>query len=210
MGRDYKPRPGKGRAGGNSGAKRPPKGKAKPPTPPWVWLSAGFTLGLCVAVGVHLYHQQTFPLAEARAAESGGDGQASTSPREKTRFEFYSLLPEMEVVVPESEVAVRATPSPSIKKDAAKDRKETGKRRTAPARYILQAGAFRSLADADRLRASLALAGLEATIQTVSVDGNEKWHRVRLGPYADVESLNSTRTRLRRASIDAMVLKIKT
>lgn len=201
MARDYKPRSGNGRSPGSPGPKRTEragKSKAKPPTPPWVWVAAGFTLGIGVAAGVHVYLQAPVSSGRTIAAAGGATDGMSTAHREKTRFEFYSLLPEMEVVVPESEVAGRT----AVKAD-----KRT---REAPARYILQAGAFRSLADADRLRASLALTGLEATIQTVSVDGNETWHRVRLGPYSDVESLNSTRTRLRRASINAMVLKIKT
>ena len=74
---------------------------------------------------------------------------------------------------------------------------------------MLQVGSFRKLAEADRLKASLALIGLQADIQTVAINGGDRWHRVRLGPYASVQMLNETRAQLRAHRMEAIILKDK-
>jgi cell division protein FtsN len=74
---------------------------------------------------------------------------------------------------------------------------------------VLQVGSFRDLSEADRQKATLALIGLEADIQTVSIDGEETWHRVRLGPYQSLDALNEARGRLYENHIDTIVYKLK-
>jgi cell division protein FtsN len=61
--------------------------------------------------------------------------------------------------------------------------------------YYLQAGAFRGMADAEATRAKLALLGFEATISDRTTDSGVL-HRVRLGPYNQVESMNKARAKL--------------
>jgi cell division protein FtsN len=200
--RDYKPR--------TKGPRKPPPQREQRSLPGWIWMGAGFGLGLAAAYGVHAYHTGGLPSAAVAGLAPSVAGPREPRPRpphptreaSRTRFEFYSLLPEMEVVVPETEVAGRPAPTAAGPPGTAAAE--------PPARYVLQAGAFRSLADADRLRATLALSGLEATIQTVAVDGHATWHRVRLGPYSDLGALQAARARLRQANIEAMILKIKT
>jgi cell division protein FtsN len=67
--------------------------------------------------------------------------------------------------------------------------------------YILQAGSFRRAEEADTLKANLALLGVEADIQKVTVDNNT-WHRVRIGPYANLDELNRMREKLARNRIE--------
>ena len=158
-------------------------------------MGLGFLPGLGLAYAVHLHHTDDdfHPIS---IADGEGRSNSGVDRRKKTRFEFYKLLPEMEVVVSESELARRPVkPTP-------------GSEEADHSRYVLQAGAFRRLADADRLKASLALSGFEARIQSVAVDGQDEWHRVRLGPYNDLRALNEDRTRLRQVSVKAMVLRI--
>jgi hypothetical protein len=57
------------------------------------------------------------------------------------------------------------------------------------------------------VRAQLALQGIESKVQRVSVD-NDTWHRVRVGPIVSLDELNRTRTRLRQAEIDALVIRV--
>ena len=64
---------------------------------------------------------------------------------------------------------------------------------TARVVYYLQAGAFQNAADADNLKARLALAGLEAQIQTATVPDKGVWHRVRMGPYSNAQDLEKAR-----------------
>jgi len=77
-----------------------------------------------------------------------------------------------------------------------------------PGTYILQAGSFRSYAEADNLKAQLALLGVESKIDTVTVNNSDTWHRVRVGPYQDLRELNKIRTRLLNNNINAILLKI--
>ena len=64
-----------------------------------------------------------------------------------------------------------------------------------PGAYILQAGSFRNHADADRVRALIAMQGVESKIQKVTID-KDTWHRVRVGPIANLQKLEETRSRL--------------
>jgi cell division protein FtsN len=73
--------------------------------------------------------------------------------------------------------------------------------------YVLQVGSFRRLEDADSLKAKLALIGLNAKIQSVPVNSEETWHRVRLGPYKDSSALQEARKRLQSNGMQAIVLK---
>ena len=73
----------------------------------------------------------------------------------------------------------------------------------------MQAGSFGSFEEADHLKASLVLLGIEATIQTVTVN-KDTWHRVHIGPYKELTELNEVRARLKQTHIDAVLLKIKT
>lgn len=72
--------------------------------------------------------------------------------------------------------------------------------------YYLQAGAFRETADAESARAKLALLGFEANISDRTTD-NGVLHRVRLGPYTQVEAMNKVRSKLSENGIDVAVVR---
>ena len=96
-------------------------------------------------------------------------------------YAFYDMLPKFEVVVPEKEKDVR----PDIRA-VPETRRGT---------YVLQAGSYKNFADADRVRAQLALQGVESKVQKVSVD-NDTWHRIRIGPISKLDELNRLRDHL--------------
>ena len=186
--------------------------KSKPPLPAWAMLSAGVLLGLFIAFLVYLADlPPASDLGEVKLPKLGAEPAPEPAPKPakpsepaappKPRFEFYSILPELEVVVPEPEPL--ATPPTAGSPEAP---------RPAPAEvspgqtYYLQAGSFRNTAEADRMKASLTLLGLDVVVQTVSVDGT-RWHRVRVGPYRDSQSLNQARRRLHDNRIEYMTLK---
>ena len=76
-----------------------------------------------------------------------------------------------------------------------------------PGVYVLQAGTYRKEADANRVRAQLALQGIEAKVQRVAVDA-DVWHRVRIGPISNLDELNKLRRQLQAADVDALVIRI--
>ena len=140
-------------------------------------------------------------------------GVDSTTPPPKPKFEFYTLLPEMEVVVPDEDLpAPRPAPAESDTTDesrtAAEPESSTGStveqdthsgtdEPLKSGHYILQVASFKSVKEADGLKAQLTLLGFRPVIQSVAINSDEKWHRVRIGPYADRDSLEAARVRLR-------------
>jgi cell division protein FtsN len=111
------------------------------------------------------------------------------------KYTFYERLPNFEVVVPEKDKEV-------VKRDLPV---------TAPIErpgvYVLQAGSYRNESDADRVRAQLALQGIQATVQRVAVD-SDVWHRVRIGPITKLDQLNRLRKQLQAADVDALVIRV--
>lgn len=74
--------------------------------------------------------------------------------------------------------------------------------------YYLQAGAFVSAADAKRLQKRLVQSGMDAFVHNVAIQGKQ-WHRVRLGPFYDSQSLYSAQTQLGRQGISYLVVKVQ-
>ncbi len=72
--------------------------------------------------------------------------------------------------------------------------------------YFLQVGEFREAANADNTRAKLALLGYEASVSERTVDNNVL-HRVRLGPYAQVDAMNKVRAKLTENGLDVAVVR---
>lgn len=175
------------------------RSRRKQSVPAWLWA----LIGLSIAGVVYLLMQPdngTAPRETATPTEKPQQvdtrkNKKKAAPPPKPRFDFYNLLPEMEVMVPEQEI--RGTPT-----------REGVKRVEQPGTYLLQAGSFPSHKRADRLRAKLALLGLETRLQTVSVDGNKTWHRVRVGPYKNLTELNEARSLLKQNGIDAILIRL--
>ena len=72
--------------------------------------------------------------------------------------------------------------------------------------YLLQAGAFRQLSDAESMRARLALLGYEGRIQQALVN-DETVYRVRVGPYNALDTMNLARAELAGSGIEVSVVR---
>jgi calcineurin-like phosphoesterase len=64
-----------------------------------------------------------------------------------------------------------------------------------------------ALEEAERLQAKLARLGVSTSVQRVSID-TDVFHRVRVGPIADLGELNRIRGKLRAADIDAVLIRV--
>lgn len=185
--------------------------RGEPPRqwPAWVWLSAGVALGLLLS-GIVLVKDwlpalrsndapQPNPAATAaRAGDAGVAAEAQKPAETKPKYDFYSVLPEMEVVVPDAEIAAKAQQQPAAEPNPT----------ATPEKYLLQAGSFRAAPDAEEMKAKLALLGLRAGVVAVTIDGST-WHRVRVGPYATARELDDARRTLTANGIDAIALREK-
>ena len=74
--------------------------------------------------------------------------------------------------------------------------------------FYLQVGAFQKPADADNLKAKLALTGLEAGVQEVSIPEKGTMHRVRVGPFRDPDEMNKARALLSQNGVQGTVIKL--
>jgi len=172
----------------------------------WLWLVIGLALGAGVMYGVqHFVYKDGKPFAslaklfstEKKPAERKDERppQPEGERAAKPKLDFYTILPG-ETLLPE--------PKPD------KDRKAA---RVEPVEkgvsYMLQAAAYAHLEDADRLKARLALNGLEAHIEKITAGDKGTHYRVRLGPYSRLEDLDATNGRLAQLGIKAMRLKVQ-
>jgi cell division protein FtsN len=167
------------------------KTAAKKQIPGWVWLFIGIVAGIFVSFLGYLANITPEPARE-KMAEKLNIIKEDVKKTTATKFDFYTLLPEREVIVPieQEEVDNRAQPQQATI-------------------YILQAGSFRSSSDADRLRAQLILMGLDAKVEEVSVANGDLWHRVQVGPFDNRSRLSKARGILLDNGIDTLLLKSK-
>jgi len=185
--------------------------KEHKPIPGWIWMFAGLAIGLFVALLVYIKDNSSGKLAitdtVAKVFQTQNNKEArgvkkeqSIKPPEpannisKPKFDFYTILPELEVAIPEQEL-INTNKNPPTN--------------TETQQYMLQAGSFKKYEEADKLKARLALEGIVANIQKVKINPTDTWHRVRIGPLSDVKSLNQTRRRLRNLGIASIVVKNK-
>ena len=225
---------------------RADQGRKRSTLSPWVGVFAGLLIGLFVAFLVYIksqseprepvYVQETLPPATAAAPEEAvatpEDEPEATSAPPKPRFDFYTLLPEMEVVIPEEEITgnlkqtapavttpavtahdVGSTPvQPAAAAVAATPRPAppaAPPAAAAAARYFLQVGSFRSSEQAERFKAELGMLGMQTSIQKVTINNTDTYHRVRVGPFSTLDELDRTRQRLKKQGIDSTPIKVR-
>jgi cell division protein FtsN len=193
MSRDYKPAAAK--SSGNKGS------------PFFTGLLVGLLLGVGLSLWVTMYLKGSdSPFVEPKTKKPAIQAQAEKPPvaseedvlpkdespegsKPENNFDFYTILPETESTVTEQEVK-----ESSIKKD----------------NYFLQVGAFQDEADADNMKAKLALQGFEAVVQTATIPEKGVWHRVRVGPLNDIVQINKIRGELTTNGFNTDLIKVHT
>lgn len=181
---------------------RPSGGSSNRPVPWWIWFLGGLFCGLGLSAIV-LMKQWAPQLRDGKTAVAQPAAPADAPPAnpDKPKYDFYSVLPEMEVVVPDAEVKSAAT-APAAATTT------TPNANTGAPRYVLQAGSFRTRGDADALKARLALMGVGASVSILSVNINgTEYFRVRLGPFADLRGVDSATRTLESNGINAIALR---
>jgi cell division protein FtsN len=172
--------------------------------PGWMWMLFGLAIGLSVAYAIYTRdlgeRPQAQPVAQQPASmatpmrqEPVVEEAVVEEEKAAARFTFYDMLPKFEVVIPEQEADVTQDQAVQVIAE--------------PGLYVLQAGSFGTIADADRRRAQLALLGIESIIQRVAID-DRTYHRVRIGPLDDLDQLNRMRSQLKQADIDVLRIRL--
>jgi len=197
MSRDYKPSPER--------TKRQSKG-----SPFFSGLLVGFLLGVAASLAVVMYikgGESPFatqpdtkkPIAEkiaedakkSAAAENNKPADTSTE-GDKTRFDFYTILPGSESKVSTEELNIKEQqPQPVVQYT-----------------YYLQVGAFQTGEEADNMKAKLALQGFEAVVQTATIPDKGVWHRVRVGPLKNLDEINKAKSDLAANGFKTDLIKV--
>lgn len=173
-------------------AKRNTRNNKQQSSFPWGVMFLGIAVGVFLMFLIHL--KDNVP-----ADEQGKAAVEKVSKGIEPTFDFYTLLPEMEVVVdtPKPSQQVVVTP-PQQTEDS-----------TEKVSYLLQVGSFKNLSDADGFRARLALLGIESKVQTVTIDNKDTWHRVQIGPIIGRDKVDALQTQLKQNSIDSLLMRAK-
>jgi cell division protein FtsN len=206
MARDYKHRV-------ESASYKKSRQRKNPPKKLWRWLVAG-VLVLAFVYGLNLIKQLvpelvspkievvTAPVDDKTKKEIPINSKPVSTPEpkeaqkvepvapEEPRYDFYTILPQAETVIPDYEIKTRV-------------REElVGKTKTA--KYTMQAGSFRDSSEADRHTAKLALLGIQAHVEKAKV-GNLTWFRVKIGPYDNPSSVATIKDLLQKNGIGVVV-----
>lgn len=201
MSRDYKPNASKPKKSGNG-------------SPLFTGLLIGILFGIAASLMVIMFlkggdspftnkagepHKSKIKAkTEEKADEPGPDTSAlptaeNPATKDKTRFDFYTILPGSESKVTEEE-QTKIKDQPPVVQEA----------------YFLQIGAFQTESEADNMKAKVALLGFEAVVQTATIPDKGVWHRVRVGPLKDAEQINKTKTELASNGFKSDLIKVNT
>ncbi|MGE5739993.1 MAG: SPOR domain-containing protein [Betaproteobacteria bacterium] len=197
----------------------------------------GIVVGLGMAASVAFWLMKNNPALtlpslahDARDAARDATSKVAKAETDKPRFDFYKILPGVD----EPKLAPERRPPDRGDRavvEQAKDR-SSGKTAATPPdaaparvpdkvlpvdaspklakpadRFWLQAGSFSSVPDAENLRARLALAGWEATVQEGALSDRSVRYRVRMGPYDNTDELGRMKTELARRGFDVAVIR---
>ncbi len=206
---------------------------AKQPIPGWVWLAVGLTVGAFVVFLMKLEPgagdiKRAKP-EEQKAQKIAEANKTAPSPQQpvKPKYDFYTLLPESEVIVPPEAVPEKTppvpaqpttpvTPAEAAKIDTARAQAALLGQTPPPAppvikpaattQFFLQAGSFRKQADADKVRAQIILLGQAVKVESGTVK-EETWYRVLVGPFSNREQLTVAQKQLAASGFSNLLLQ---
>ena len=206
------------------------RGNEKQSWPAWIWLCLGVLLGLGLSALIlikdwaPMLRKKNLPQPNPEATapkepEQAVAEDATKKPAPKKTYDFYSVLPEMEVVIPDAELSAKARAEQQRQQQAAAQAQQAGTAAgatpaTTPAtppgeagaHYVLLAGSYAEARAADEAKAKLALLGIVAKVQSITING-KTWNRVIVGPYSNASETESAKATLAENGVKAIPMK---
>jgi cell division protein FtsN len=208
------------------------RGNERQSWPAWVWLGIGVLLGLTLSALVlikdwaPMLRKKNMPQPNPEAtapkepeqavADEGGRKPAAP----KKTYDFYTYLPEMEVVIPDAELSAKARAEQQRQQQAMAQSQANGSNAAAAAatsaapatpaegagRYFLLAGSYGDPKSADEAKAKLALLGVVAKVQSITING-KTFNRVIVGPYPNASETETAKSTLADNGVKAIPMK---
>ena len=190
-----------------------------------VGIVVGFVLGLAVAAAIAYVLTKTPNPFDGKAGRSeivrphlSSVEREPAAPTDKPRFDFSKILPgteerksaqreESTARSGEKAAAAPDAPAPATAKIEKAEKADKAEPAEKSGKFFLQAGAYQNAADAEDQRAQLALMGVEAVLQTVTIPDKGTINRVRLGPYATADEMNQVKAQLLKQGVATAVIK---
>lgn len=175
-------------------------------------LFIGYALGIVSAIGVWAFiNQAPSPfITEEKSVKHKPDesitqkSQNNNTTKEidqasanRPRFDFYNILPGIDEPLAEESFAQEMKSPPSITNDT-----------SVASDYFLQIGSYKNAAEAERIKAELALLGMIASVQTAESSDKGTRYRVRIGPYSKVGEVDQVRASLQENGIEANFVRV--
>ena len=180
--------------------------------PAWLWVLIGLLLGIGLMLLVlakdwaPLLRKKDVPQPNPQATAPRESEPPVAEAKPKKNYDFYQVLPEAEVVIPDAELSAKAKAEQQARANPATPGTTTTSAAGTGGRYVLQTGSYPEPKAADEAKAKLALSGFVAQVQPVTING-KTWHRVRVGPYASASELEAAKRSLSENGINAIALK---
>lgn len=197
---------------------------AKQPVPGWIWLVCGLVIGGFIMFLMSLEPGGEEVKRNKDAPKTAIKEQPKRTPANeqppKPKYDFYTLLPESEVILPPETKQPEPPTAPVTAEEAAKideARAQAALNGQVPpppptvakapvTQFFLQAGSFRQQAEADRVRAQIILLGQDVRVESVKVR-DEPWYRVLVGPFGSREQLNAAQKTLAASGYKNLLLQ---
>jgi cell division protein FtsN len=191
----------------------------------------GLVLGLGVALGVAIYVTKV-PTPFSNKNQPRSNAQDVQESEKNKDWNPNSVLqpkaPAEQPVAPNANPAAAETPAaaadaakpvprPAVTADPLGDLAKTKSGLSTPATpadttdpfdYLVQAGAYRTSADADAQKAKLAMLGLDAKVSERDQAGRVVY-RVRMGPFNDKNAAERIRTQLESNGIENTLVRVQ-
>jgi cell division protein FtsN len=160
--------------------------RKKKSAPAWLWMLVGLLVGAFVMGLVWLKLDSSQENGDEWVGAKPDRQPQRVEPKKpvvdvpphKPRFEFYDKLGRQEVLVPDDQLDLRS----EVEKTA---------------RYEVQVGSFVKSSDAERLKAELALLGIETRVAEARIAAGKVRYRVIAGPFLGRSALDKVRSQLK-------------
>lgn len=163
------------------------------------WLLLGMVIG-CGSTFSFLYYRQAHKLTTPppQVAVVNKVKKVDKPIRNKPQFDFYTMLPAMQMEVAKKTVEKSPSKSAKVKTTPAQSARQ----------YFLQIAAYNRAADAEAMKLKLLVMGYKASVQTAKNANQKTINRVWVGPFNSINQAQTVKKQLNQKHYDSILLSL--